>query len=188
MEKTTIPKENHRLNSNHWQPSHLPRMMGFAPGHWWEQASSQLQHRLDLSAIRAAPVRMLVTVCIYMHMFTYVCLLNCAYMYIAFWPCPTVPTFNSCTKCGASPGIIHDRTPDATYSILLGTDASDDLTTERSFDSQATWVIDGPGISFWHVIHRFLYNQALADVRSTGAGIKCLYCIGPIGMLALRRN
>ena len=22
-----------------------------------------------------------------------------------------------------------------------------------------------------------LYNQALADVRSTGAGIKCLYCI-----------
>ena len=24
----------------------------------------------------------------------------------------TVPTFNSCTKCAGSPGIIHDRTPD----------------------------------------------------------------------------
>ena len=29
---------------------------------------------------------------------------------------------------------------------------------------------------FWHVIHGVLYNQALADVRSTGAGTKCLYC------------
>ena len=55
-------------------------------------------------------------------------------------------------------------------------DASDDLTTERSFDPQATWVIDVLGTSFWHVIHRALYNQALADVRSIGAGIKCLYC------------
>ena len=24
--------------------------------------------------------------------------------------------------------------------------------------------------------HGCLYNQAFADVRSTGAGIKCLYC------------
>ena len=24
----------------------------------------------------------------------------------------TVPTFNSCTKCAANPGIIHNRTPD----------------------------------------------------------------------------
>ena len=29
----------------------------------------------------------------------------------------------------------------------------------------------------WRVIGGCLYNQALADVRSTGAGSKCLYCI-----------
>ena len=28
----------------------------------------------------------------------------------------------------------------------------------------------------WFVTHGFLYNQALENVRSTGAGIKCLYC------------
>ena len=27
-----------------------------------------------------------------------------------------------------------------------------------------------------YVIRGWLYDQALADVRSTGAGIKCLYC------------
>ena len=31
---------------------------------------------------------------------------------------PTLPTFNSCTKCAGYPGIIHDRTPDC-----LGMDA-----------------------------------------------------------------
>ena len=29
---------------------------------------------------------------------------------------------------------------------------------------------------FVHVIHERLYNQALADIRSTGVGIECLYC------------
>ena len=67
----------------------------------------------------------------------------------------TVPTFNSCTKCMGSPGIIHDRTTIA---------------------AQPTWVIDVLGLLFWHVIHGCLYNRALADVQSTGAGIKCLYC------------
>ena len=53
----------------------------------------------------------------------------------------------------------------------------DDLTTGLSFDSKATWVTDVLSMLFWHVIHGCLYNQALADIRSTGAGIKCLYCI-----------
>ena len=52
-----------------------------------------------------------------------------------------------------------------------------DLTTERSFDSQATLVIDVLGSFCWYVIHGCLYNPALSKVRSTGAGIKCLYCI-----------
>ena len=30
----------------------------------------------------------------------------------AFAVIPTMQTFNSCTKCVGSPGIIHDRTPD----------------------------------------------------------------------------
>ena len=50
-------------------------------------------------------------------------------------------------------------------------------TTERSFDSQAIWAIEVLGLFSWHVINGCLYNQALADVRSTGAGIKCLYCM-----------
>ena len=53
----------------------------------------------------------------------------------------------------------------------------DDLTTESSFDSQATWVIDVLGLLFWNVVHVCLYKQALTDVRSTVARIKFLYCI-----------
>ena len=49
----------------------------------------------------------------------------------------------------------------------------DDLTAERRFDSKAT---SGSSMCFGHVTHGRLYNQALEDVRSTGAGIKCLYC------------
>ena len=41
----------------------------------------------------------------------------------------------------------------------------DDLTTELSFDVQATWVNDVLDIIF-----------DMADVRSTGAGIKLWYC------------
>ena len=39
-----------------------------------------------------------------------------------------------------------------------------------------TWVIDVLLNYFWHIIHGYLYNYALVDVRSIGAGIKCLYC------------
>ena len=37
---------------------------------------------------------------------------------------------------------------------------------------QATWVVD----VFLTGEHECLYNQALADIRLIGAGIKCLYC------------
>ena len=59
----------------------------------------------------------------------------------------------------------------------------DDLKTERSFDSQAMWVIDALGFLFWHVVYECLYNQALADVRSTGAEIECLNCTGLIWLV-----
>ena len=54
----------------------------------------------------------------------------------------------------------------------------DDLLNERSIDSQATWVIDVLGL-FSDVIYGSLNNQALAEVRLTGARIKCLNCIWP---------
>ena len=59
-----------------------------------------------------------------------------------------------------------------------GHECTDDLTTERGFDTQATWVIDVLGFIFWYTIQWCLDNQERADVRSTGAGIKCLYCRG----------
>ena len=43
-------------------------------------------------------------------------------------------------------------------------------------------VIDVLGLSL-HVSHGVLYIQALVDVRSTGAGIRCLYCSVPVYML-----
>ena len=49
------------------------------------------------------------------------------------------------------------------------------LTTEHNFESQATRVIDVLCL-FFDVIRGCLYNQALTDVRSTGAGIKYLFC------------
>ena len=52
-----------------------------------------------------------------------------------------------------------------------------DPKTERTIDSQATWVICGLGVLFCHVIHEDVYyNQELVGVQSTGAGIKCLDC------------
>ena len=50
----------------------------------------------------------------------------------------------------------------------------DALTTERSFKLQATWVIGILALFFTCYLWVFLYNQALADVRSTAAGIDCL--------------
>ena len=72
-----------------------------------------------------------------------------------------------------TPGIIHNHMPD---SWAWMQPHIPDLTAEHSFYSQAMWVIYVLG--FLHVIHRCLYNQALADVRSTGVGIKCTVCLG----------
>ena len=52
----------------------------------------------------------------------------------------------------------------------------DDFITERSFDPEATCVIYVFGSFLDILAWLFLYNQALADVRSTGAEIRWLYC------------
>ena len=82
----------------------------------------------------------------------------------------TVTTFTSCTKCLGSPGIIQDRM----IAILLsGHRCMDDIALILKL---RTWVIDLLDIFyFWHVIQGCLYNQALADVRSTDAGIRYMY-------------
>ena len=67
----------------------------------------------------------------------------------------------------------------------------DYLTTKHSFDSQATWVIDMFGLLFCHLMFGCVYNQALADVRSTGAGIEfCTACsvVGLSWVLRLHRK
>ena len=51
----------------------------------------------------------------------------------------------------------------------------DDFTTESSFDSQRYVVIDVLDL-FLYMLPVCLNNQVLADVRSTGGGITCLYC------------
>ena len=51
----------------------------------------------------------------------------------------------------------------------------DDLKTERSFDLQATSAIDVLNLFFIHGCFT-QHIQAMADVRSTGTGSKCLYC------------
>ena len=53
----------------------------------------------------------------------------------------------------------------------------DDPTTERSFDSQATWVIDGLGLFFDMLSMDVCTIKALTDDRSTGVGNLCMYCI-----------
>ena len=64
--------------------------------------------------------------------------------------------------------------PIATH--FLGYGCRKDLITIHTFDLQSTWVIDMFRLSCLYVIRGCLYDQAVADVRSTSAGIKCLYC------------
>ena len=62
-------------------------------------------------------------------------------------------------------------------TLFPGHGCIDILTTERDFGSQATQVIDVRDLSFGHVVHGCVHNLVLADVRTTAAGIKCLYCM-----------
>ena len=63
---------------------------------------------------------------------------------------------------------LHARLPHSFVNM-------DDLTNERSFGSKAARAIDVL-VFFLTCYPLGFHNQALADVRSTDAGIKCLYC------------
>ena len=66
----------------------------------------------------------------------------------SIWPyTATVPTFNSCL------GILHDRTPDC-HQTFQG---MDDLTNERSFDSQANGSLIC--IAYFWTCHPWMFVQ-----------------------------
>ena len=70
----------------------------------------------------------------------------------------------------------HNTRPQARCHTVFWTIVyMDDFATERSFASQAKWVMGVLDLLFLHVIHECLNNQTLPDARSTGVGIKCLY-------------
>ena len=84
----------------------------------------------------------------------------------------TVPTFNSCTKCVGSPGMINDRTSDCHPGSLAWMHRWSRNWTYLWFAvhvcHSCAWlidVIDVLGLLFWHAIHECLYTQTLADVR-----------------------
>ena len=82
---------------------------------------------------------------------------------------PTVPTFNSCTQWVGSPGM-----PDChqvPWSWRYGSGTSQ---LKAALTRKLRWSLMCLAY-FWRVIHRSLYNQEQADVRTTGAGTKCLY-------------
>ena len=83
----------------------------------------------------------------------------------------TVPTFNSCTKCKGSSGIIHDRTPDCHRFSWTWMTSQLNVALICKLRGKLMCLI-----YFWRDILGCLYNLALADVWSTGARIKCLYC------------
>ena len=93
-----------------------------------------------------------------------------------------MPTFNSCTKCAGSTGIIHDRLPDGhpvSWAWMQG------FTSQLNIE--LIHKLRGPLMCLANfsknVTHGCFYNQALADVRLTGAGIEYLYC-----MMSYRKN
>ena len=84
----------------------------------------------------------------------------------------TVPASNSCTKCVGIPSIY---TITRTIAIQFpGHVCMNDLTTERSFDSQATWVINVCLIIL--TCYLWLCVQPGTGRRPTGARTKWLYC------------
>ena len=89
-----------------------------------------------------------------------------------------MPIFNSCTECVDRPGLLHNRTPDCSPVSWVWMHGGPHSWTCCSFDSQATWVIDVCGLFVDMLpMNESTYNQALADVRLSGAEIKCLYCM-----------
>ena len=80
-----------------------------------------------------------------------------------------MPTFNSCTKC---PGIIHERTPDCHPVSWAWMTSQLNLALIRKLLGSLMCLA-----YCYDMLSTSLYDQAMADVRSTGAEIKCLYCM-----------
>ena len=84
----------------------------------------------------------------------------------------TVPTLNSCTKCVGSLGIIHDRTP-ICHPVFCGMNAY-----------MTSWLnIAFIRLAFLTCYLYILYNQELADVRSTVTSV----CTAEVGDMRIYR-
>ena len=59
-----------------------------------------------------------------------------------------------------------------------GHGSMDDLTTKRSFHSQATWAVDVLGLFFRHVIHGCLYAGRHPELNI------CIVLYMPLGLIA----
>ena len=96
------------------------------------------------------------------------------YCHLVEYP-TTVPTFNSCTKCVGRPGRIHDRTPECS-PIFFGMDVY--MTSQLILALIRKLRVSSMYLAYFlRCYTRCLYNQALPDVRSTGAGIKYSFCM-----------
>ena len=74
---------------------------------------------------------------------------------------PTVPTFNSSTKCVGSPGIIHNSKPNCRRFLGMYTWMTSQL--NKAFLRKLHGSFMCLAYFIWHLIHKCLYNQALAD-------------------------
>ena len=89
-----------------------------------------------------------------------------------------MPTSNSCTTCVDDLDMIHDCTPDEWMTSQL--------------NEALIRKLHGSLICLAHFLDMLskgvctMYNQVLADVRSTAEGIKCLYCTSQIWGLSER--
>ena len=86
----------------------------------------------------------------------------------------TVPAFNFCTKCMGIPDITHDRTPDChpVSRAWIGKCMTSQLNVVLICKLRRSLVC----LAYFSTCYPWMCgNQALADARSTGAEIQCLY-------------
>ena len=88
----------------------------------------------------------------------------------------TVPISNTCTKCMGSPGIINDPTSDyyATQFLAIGAWITSQMNVALIRKLRGS-LMSSP--YFFEMLSMSVFNPALADVQSAGAGVECLYCM-----------
>ena len=89
----------------------------------------------------------------------------------------TVPTFKSCTKCIGKPR--HNARSIATQFLGMNAWMNSQMNVVLIRKLCVSWMCLA---YLFDIIQVRLYNQALADVQSTGTGIKCLQCMSSLAI------